>query len=171
MEAELASTAVDAATIVNSGPGFPVWAIFVSAAAILIAAALGAWWQRYIHRQNMTFSTLMDQLWDGDYIEQRAAFIRVRDEEPADTLVKAGTKEEESSVNATALRSILNNYELIALGIHCGVLDETIFRRYFKSTTVSDYERVKPYIDEVRKRYPRVYTEYEALYEKWRKST
>lgn len=159
-----------AAEIVASGPGHPSWAIYLSAGAIIIAAAFGAWWQRRIARQTLTINTIERQLWDGDYIATRAKFINARDSKTADDLRELASKDNAKSDEAAAVRSILNNYELLSLGIMTGVLDEAIYKRYFRKTFITDYELSKPFIDGVRARSPRAYKEYTTLYEKWREN-
>lgn len=153
-----------------NGPGQPSWAIFLSAAAIIIAAAFGAWWQRRIARQTLTINTIERQLWDGDYIETRAKFIKARDSKTTDALRNLASKENAQEDEAAAMRTILNNYELLSLGIVTGVLDEAIYKRYFRKTFTTDYELSKPFIQGVRDRSPRAYKEYTALYEKWREN-
>lgn len=111
----------------------------------------------------------MSQLWDNDYITQRQIFIEVRDTEGHEALEAAGQKENEASQNTVALRSILNDYELMAVGINLGVLEEELVRRYLISTALKDFERTKTYIKAVRKRNPQAYTEFESLCERWRR--
>jgi hypothetical protein len=111
----------------------------------------------------------MEQLWDNDYIEQRQKFIRLRDENGGNELIKHAEPQNEGTDDAAAIRAMLNNYELLAVGIHEGVLDEALYRNYLCSTVVKDFERMKPYIDAIRKRdMARAYIEYEKLYERWR---
>lgn len=172
MVAELdpASVVQKTTEAVLHGPGQPSWAIFISAGAIIIVAAFGAWWQRRIARQTLTVNTIERQLWDGDYIETRAKFIKARDSKTPDALRALASKENAQEDDAAAMRSILNNYELISLGIVTGVLDKAIYKRYFRKTFTTDYELSKPFIDGVRARSPRAYKEYTTLYEEWREN-
>lgn len=169
MEADEAGLLL-AEAISNMGSGTPTWALFISAAAIIIAAILGAIWQRRISRQTLTYNTLINQLWDKDYISTRKQFIGIRENDGGQKLEQLARSESETDSQSEAVRLILNNYEMLALGISTGVLDEEIVRRYSKTNTCRDFERMRPYIDEVRKTFPKVYVEYEALYEKWRNS-
>lgn len=165
---ELISKTTDVATTaIESGSSNQAWAVGVSAFVVLVAALIGVIWQRRISRQTLTFNTLMDQLWDGDYITQRQLFIKIRDG-GADELIRSANIKEADSDKVSALRSILNNYELLALGVHQGVLDEKIYKQYLRQTMIDDFERSKPYITALRKRAPKVYIENEKLYEKWR---
>lgn len=155
--------------ISDTGSGTPTWALFLSAVAIILAAAIGARWQRKIARQTLTYNTIVAQMWDKDYIEKRKIFIGTRDKDGGEKLKQLAKPDEETKQEAEAIRLILNNYELTAIGMSKGVLDEEIVRNYQKTNTLRDYERMKPYIEEVRKSFPKAYIEYEALYEKWRK--
>lgn len=166
---DAATVAHQATEVAANGPGQP-WAIFLSAAAIIVAAAFGAWWQRRIARHTLTINTIERQLWDGDYIGARAKFISARDTKSPDELRQLAAKENAQHEDAAAIRSILNNYELLSLGIITGVLDEGIYKRYFRTTFVSDYELSRPFIEGLRQRNPRAYKEYTTLYEKWREN-
>ena len=156
-------------SLTTLGSGAPTWALFVSAGAIIIAAILGARWQRKIARQTLTYNTTMEQLWDKDYIEQRTIFIGIRDGEGSEVLASLAEKNNETEEESTAIRLIMNNYELIAIGIKTGVLDENMLKLYSHKLFCHDFERMRPFINEVRKSWPKVYIEYEELYEKWRR--
>jgi hypothetical protein len=153
------------------GPFFsnPVSLACLSASVILIAAIIGVVWQRRISRQTLTFQTIENQIWDGDYIAARKAFIEIRDSKSAAELSTLASAASAKIPEAAAIRSVLNNYEIMAVGMMKGVLDETMYKRFFRATFMRDHEMIKPFIDALRQRSPKAFVEYTAVYEKWRK--
>lgn len=141
------------ASLNGIGSGGNSWAVGISAVAIT-GAAIFAWiWQRGgIARRTLTFKTLEEQMWDKDFIEQRKIFVGLRENHGSSDLEDFAKEENDDDDKAQSIRIILNNYELMCIGIKQGVLDEEMIRQYHRSTWVKDYERMKPYIAAVRKK-------------------
>ena len=157
------------ASLNQIGSGGNSWAVGLSALAI-IGAAVFAWiWQRGIARRTLTFQTLETQMWDKDFIEQRRIFVGLRENHGNADLTALARPEKDDDENAQAVRIILNNYELMSIGIKQGVLDEKMVNDYHRTTWVKDFERMRPYIEAVRQdRISKAYIVYEEFYEKWR---
>lgn len=167
MEAEQYDQIVAMLEQVGSGGNF--WAVSLSALAIA-GAAIFAWiWQRGIARRALTFQTLEQQMWDKDYIDQRKIFVGLRENHGSNDLADLAKAENDDNNNAQAVRIILNNYELMCIGMKKGVLDEQMVKDYHRTTWLKDYDRMKPYIDAVRQNRVRTaYIVFEEYYEKWR---
>lgn len=108
---------------------------------------------------------LLTKNWDPDYIKARREFVRLRDDRAA--LLEAAKAENQEGADASTIRSILNDYEITALGIKRGILDEKIFKLWFRNSFLGDHEKLKSYIEEIRQRNPQVYVELEELADKW----
>lgn len=160
--------ASQAAEAVSNSSGQPAWAIFLSAGVILAAAVIGVFWQRRISRQTLTLTLIERQLWDQDYIKARKGFIAIRDGSSKDQLKTLALPASAGTDDAATVRSILNNYELISIGISSGVLDAAMYKTYFRGTFVSDHEAISSFIQSAQTISPKAYKEYGALYEKWR---
>ncbi|WP_371813801.1 DUF4760 domain-containing protein [Diaphorobacter sp. HDW4A] len=65
---------------------------------------------------------------------------------------------------------MLNNYEYVSTGIHTGAFDEEIYKRMKRSNLIRDWDALKPYVCELRRKYgkPQLFVELETLAEKWR---
>ena len=63
----------------------------------------------------------------------------------------------------------MNDYELTALGIHQGILDEEFYKKWFMGSYLKDYKAVRPFIKEIREAENRdaIYSEFEKLAVKW----
>jgi hypothetical protein len=157
--------------LANIGMSYGPW---LTAGAILLSAIIGASvavlaiaHQRGIARKRSIIDNLLRKNWDKDYIQIRKDFVRLR--EDRDALLEAAKQDNQSGDDASVIRSILNDYEIIALGIRRDILDERIFKLWFKTTFLNDYEKMRPFVAEVRQRNRRAFVELEGLAEKWKK--
>jgi hypothetical protein len=114
---------------------------------------------------------LMDKIWDGDYMATVATFYRVM-KEPQKLMeyydrftqvreLKAGGKwdslgnEEKARFDQaveyiSSVRSVLNDRELIAIGIREGTYDEVIFRRWWYSTFMQEWRASSALVARIR---------------------
>lgn len=148
------------------GPWLIPGAIVVSALIGATVAVLAIWHQRAIARKRAMIDALLTKNWDRDYIKIRREFVRLRDDR--DALLEAAKEHNQAGKDASAIRSILNDYEITALGIKRGILDEKIFKLWYKTSFLKDYESMRAYIAEIRQRNPQVYVEMEELADKWK---
>jgi hypothetical protein len=89
---------------------------------------------RAIQRLSSTLQMLIEMQTNEHWVENRRTFIQLR--EAAEGLKKhAGGATNETLV----IRKILNQYELIALGIEAGILDKAMYRNYYRSTVLKDW--------------------------------
>lgn len=166
-----ASAVETAAQAVMSGPGLTVWAIFLALlppAVVILAALGGALWQRKIARQTLTFNIIERQLWDEDYIRNRRAFILIRENTSSAGLAALVSPAQAGTEEAGTVRLILNNYEIISIGIRDGVLDGGMYDKFFRTTLLKDFESMRPFIEASQKDVPRAYVEYAKLYDDWK---
>lgn len=160
----LTDTLAEIAT--NFGPWLIPGAIVGSALIGATVAVLAIWHQRAIARKRAMIDALLTKNWDRNYIEARSEFVRLRDDRAA--LLEAAKLANAEGDDASTIRSILNDYEITALGIKRGILDEKIFKLWFRTSFLDDHEKLKSYIEEIRRRNRRAYVELEELADKWK---
>ena len=143
---------------------------FQSGAVVLSAVA--AWAVISIHRQTArrraTLDLILHHESDGDLIEARKAFNKLK----AGTTkleVYAGSDKRGDS-DFENIRKVLNIHELTAVAIEEGVIDERVFRRWFNSTVISDYQATREFVKAARQTYnnPNGFCEFERLAKRWR---
>lgn len=152
----------------NSGSGSP-WAIVASALLAFTAVFITGAINRKTARLSLTFQNQSSLLWDEDYIEARKIFIKFRDGAKADRLGLAQDAAQ-SSEEATAVRTIMNDYELVAIGIREKILDERFLRTFSRKTFIDDYEKMQDFITEIRRIRSNnaIFLEFETLACRWR---
>ena len=109
-----------------------------------------------------TLDLLIRMSTNQHWLENRQLFVGLRD-------TKEGLKKHagENSKEALAIRAMLNQYELIAVGIGNGILDEKMFRTYYRGTVVKDWLASVQFIDEERKENDRYWIELQHLAERF----
>lgn len=150
----------------NYGPLLVAGAIVISAIIGASVAVLAIMQQRAIARKRAIIEALLTKNWDRDYIEIRRKFVKLR--ENKDAILDAAKVGNQAGEDASAIRSILNDYEITALGIKRDILDERIFKLWFKTNFLVDHEKMRPFIEVIRQRNPRAFVELEELSDKWR---
>lgn len=87
--------------------------------------------------------------------------------------IKAVKDYDNSQIDLSHIRQILNHYELIAIGIRENIIDEAIYRRWFQTGLIRDWEAASDLISRLRKdpdvpNRQSVYIEMEELATRWR---
>lgn len=138
---------------------------------------------------------LMRNLWDKDYIAARDIFNQLIDDqdrlrrlkekvEERKHLMRSGewndrlTDEERRDYENCCtelhhIRSVLNNYELICIGIREGIYDEAIYRRWYYGSFMTDWKKIRPFVERVRQESENpnpenIYRELQNLAERWK---
>jgi hypothetical protein len=150
------------------------YAPFIQAGGVVfsaIAAGLYAYFQvranRRIARERATLDLLIKREWDKDYLDNKARFNRLRDAEGG--LEKWICAEHRHSDEANSIRYIMNDYELIALAISRSVLDDALYKAWFRGSMIRDYRAAEIAIGRARTlaNHPRIYIEWERLARLW----
>lgn len=137
--------------------------------AVIISAVVGLavlLTNRRIARRRATLDLILHIESDGDLITSRNAFTDIKKSNVRSSTY--GKEDQRASDEAGHIRTILNINELVAVSIQEGVIDESVFRRWFNSAFIDDYKSMTGYIEETRKwRNPHVFKELEALAKRW----
>ncbi|PIP98057.1 MAG: hypothetical protein COW75_02175 [Rhodobacterales bacterium CG18_big_fil_WC_8_21_14_2_50_71_9] len=145
--------AADVATVIIQtnawyGPWLSVGAILVSAAIGATIALYSISEQRKIARKRATLDMLAKKEWDRDYIDARAEFIKLRD--ASSGLELWATEEHRNSPQSNTIRNTLNDYELIAVGIRERILDEDLYKRWFRTSFLKDWRAARRFVLAIR---------------------
>ncbi len=147
-------------------------AIFISAVLASIFAYFQIRSARYRTKISSTLEFLSDRQWDRDYIEARKKFIELRERGNLENHAVNGIDAESDC--QMAILKILNDYELIAISISKGIMDEEFYKDWAKSTLVRDFKDAQGFIntlnkEETKKRgwETKYYCEFCVLGRKW----
>jgi hypothetical protein len=159
-----------------------------------IIAIWGVVTQRVLARRQATVTHISSLLNDHDYIKARMKFIKVAKsplgllpyaadepfaEERAAIIIPPDETDEEKQVReacelnrikeideiGSAIALVLNNYELISIGIQRGILDYVITRRYMRAIIIKHYSVTDLYINHLRteRNNPKYFSEFETM--------
>ena len=145
-------------------------AVVVSAIAVVVSAIAAVWVvksNRTIARKRATLDLIMTVESDRDLVEARRKFLEIKRSETrpgAYVRTNGGDNEEFKTI-----RTVLNINELVAVSIREGVIDERVFRRWFNSAYVEDYNYMRDFIDAVQStNNNNVYKEFKETAKRWK---
>jgi hypothetical protein len=152
----------------------------IIASLAVIATAIFAWRQlHYLHDQiietrtavkdqiqasaktntlSSTLQMLMQMQINDHWRENRLKFVTLRDH--PDGLKKHSLKSTDENL---CVKSVLNQYELIAIGIHSEILDSKMFENYYRGTVLKDWLACAEFVAEERKVNNRFWVELQTL--------
>ena len=148
--------------IENYGLCIQAGAIIISAIGVIITLL----WSRNVARRRATLDILLSEQTDQGTLTIRTEFAKLRD---AGHLAKWANPEETSSEQAEVIRSTLNRYELVAIGIRRGIIDGKSYKRWCRTTLVKDWTACKPFVTQIRQnqKTSTFFCEFETLARKW----
>jgi len=137
-------------------------ALIVSAVGIVLTIR----WTQAVAKRRATLDLVLSEQTDPEFLELRNNFVNLRDE--GDLVAYAKTPKERAEPNAQ-IRSILNRYELVAIGIKQKTIDEKSYKDWCRTTLVKDWLECKPFVMEIRRqaKNPNFYCELEWLAKRW----
>ncbi|WP_158813086.1 DUF4760 domain-containing protein [Methylocapsa sp. S129] len=137
-------------------------AIVVSAIGVIFSIA----WNVRIARRRATLDLLINEQTHETPLSERTEFLKAKN---GGDLAKWAAPGNESAKEAVAMRAVLNRYELVAIGISEGTIDEGLYKKWCRSTLVNDWISVKPFVTQLRAntRVWTVFSDFEALAKKW----
>jgi hypothetical protein len=119
-------------------------------------------------RKRSTLDLILHQESDRELIDARLKFNDIK--AGSVRIATYGSPRKKNSTKAQTIRKVLNLHELTAVAIQEGVIDERVYRRWFNSTYVADYEATKGYISAARITYSNAHAflEFERAAIRWR---
>lgn len=123
-------------------------------------------WSKRVSCLRATLDVVLSQQTDAGSINNRTEFTKLRD---AGHLAKWGDPNNTHGAEAATIRAILNRYELVAIGIKKGTLDEQFYKTWCRTTLVKDWCACKPLVMQLREndKASVYYCELERLAKKW----
>lgn len=116
-------------------------------------------------RRSNTMQHIADCEADRDVLEAREKFIELSSR-PGGLAIWAAS-ENEASEETAAIRLILNDFELVAVGIQHGIIDFEFYRRYCHGTIIRYWQKSAPFVHALRERVgsQTIYSEFETLHD------
>lgn len=119
----------------------------------IIAASIAVWGimtQRAIARRRATFDHISRTEADADFIQARRTFIELAKRKEG--LSSWSSEDCEKSAEVQAIKLILNDFELIAIGIQRGIIDFEFYKRWHRSGVLRHWAYAKPFVESLRSR-------------------
>jgi hypothetical protein len=140
-----------------------VGAIFFTSILAAIIALWGIISQRAITRRRATLDHIVRMEADGNFIAARRKFIELS--KTPEGLAPWASVDKEGTPEAQNIRLVLNEFEIVSIGIQLGILDFETYRRWFQSTVVRFWTHGAPYINALRARigHQALFHEFEEL--------
>lgn len=163
--------------------------VLVTVAGALVVALLTWRTHMIVARRRLTYESIQNKYWDVDYVIARRMFNDYRQKlkdldgleeffEPP-SINHNGEEDSDCDTRISVferprefLSTLLNDYELFSIGIANNVIDENMAKSLLYTTVMKDYTTCRRFIQLLRDRgnNPRVYIQFEKLYERWKVS-
>ena len=133
----------------------------------IVAAILSLWAiisNRFLAQRQETLKLIAESEADLEMAEAKRTFIRLANKDGG--LGQYGELDRMDGNEAMAIRMVLNELELISIGIQRGILDFSFVERWNKNVIISYYDHALPFITRIRNVTGKdtYYQEVEALY-------
>jgi hypothetical protein len=159
---------MDTIAFLNQHAGLAIWIAGIIAITVGVMTVVT---QRSINRRRATIDMFMQKIWDEDYLRASEAFadvmkdqtklmtvhdlfIRSVDLKRRNEWSKLSNTEKEDLEKAAAtiynVVRVLNDRELIAIGIRDGTYDEAICRRWWYSTFLREWKLSSTFVARIR---------------------
>jgi Domain of unknown function (DUF4760) len=144
----------------------PLDAAFITGAVAALIAIWGVLSQRQIARRRATLDYIATSKSNRELIAARRTFIELA--KASGGLAVWAEEDKEKTPEALNIGEVLNQYELISLGIQFGILDYKFYRMLSRGVTLRFWNHGHPYIVSLRSRLKdkMIYHEFEEMI-KW----
>jgi hypothetical protein len=137
-------------------------AIVLSAIGVIASIT----WSRIVSRRRATIDMILAEQTNKELLQIRSEYLDALRE---NRLLQYANLETWFTPQAFPLVSILNRYEITAIGIAEGIIDEKIYRRYWRTSLVRDWLGCQPVVVHQREVFgnPKLFCDFEALAKRW----
>jgi hypothetical protein len=139
----------------------------ISTASALVVIVIGLFTisnQRATNRRKATLDFIHQNSKDEIFYKALVVFI---EHAKSGSLTALSERDKQGSSEVEAVRTVLNHYEIVALGIEMGILDEEVYKEWFGSSLVIYWDHAKGFVREIRKeKYPKAFLKLESLVER-----
>jgi Domain of unknown function (DUF4760) len=131
-----------------------------------VAATIAVWGivsQRAVARSRATLDVILHSEADGDLIAARKRFIELA--KGSGGLAPWADEAQEKSDQTQTIRLVLNEFELISIGIQRGIIDYELYKRWYRSGVIQHWKHAAPFVTALRARTGNdaLYHEFEEL--------
>ena len=155
-----------------ANPDHTSHAIIASAIFAALFTCTAMLLSRKSSKESATIDIIHTTAWDHDFITTRESFKSLRDSDEG--LISCIGKKD--SAEFSHVLKMLNHYELVAIGIHAGILSDKIYGKYYRTRFVCDWFAAKSFIEDLRRHLLSknkrktgtvIFVEFERLATKW----
>ncbi len=146
-----------------------IYVLAAQSAAVIISAISvisTILWNRILVRRRATLDMLLSEQTDKLFLEMRSEYLQAVNRNDLATFAEP---DKWYMPESFFLSSVLNRCDLVAIGISEGIIDERIFKRYWRAAFVRDWVRSKQSVHrrrEIRKD-PTLFVDFEQLARRW----
>ncbi|WP_097175066.1 DUF4760 domain-containing protein [Stappia indica] len=145
------------------------YGLWIQTGAIVVSAigvVLTLFWMNRIARRRASLDIVLSEQTDPRTINERTEFVKLRD---AGHLSKWADPANTHTQESATLRAILNQYELVAIGIQQKTMDEKVYKGWCRTTLVKDWIACKALVMQLREnaKVATYYCEFERLAKRW----
>ncbi len=121
-------------------------------------------------RLRATLDVILHTQCNDAHCARRTEFVSLRDDNDGDGIAAIAQHAHTHHEKAAIVRDNLNHYEMIAIGISMGILDAGMYKRYYVSTFIKDWDACSAFVVQIRRKdnNDNLYIEYENLVKAWR---
>src|ERR1700679_1215492 len=117
---------------------YHTWLIALGVVAVG-AAIWGVITHRLIARRQLTVEIIYRQQTNSETILAKQTLVSIAKKEGESGLAHYAEEDLVDSNETKSIQSVLNQFELFAVGIELGILDYEIYKRYYKSNSIRFY--------------------------------
>ena len=143
-------------------------AILLSAGVAATVAYLTIGQNRETARKRATLDVILNREWGKQFLELKKPYFEARDSDAGlAATVTATTPEAKKTLQE--VYSYLNYFELIAVSMRAGILDEDFYKNWMKSIFIQRWHEADDMVKKLRevKDKPKLFEHFEALATKW----
>ncbi|WP_227271121.1 DUF4760 domain-containing protein [Roseobacter weihaiensis] len=114
---------------------------------------------RRLRRESFTF--VFEALWDDGFREARDEMLEA---------LNAGNTLPQDRSDKDNFRNVLNTYEMLGLAVKLDTIDENVWKEYWRTPLLRDWDRLVPFVKEERAatQSERLYIDAERVVTRWR---
>jgi hypothetical protein len=123
-------------------------------------------WNRIVNRRRTTVDMILAEQTKPELLEFRRTFLKMLLDGGWEAIVADGTR---IALELVPIISTLNRYEITAIAIREGAIDERIYKTYWRDGVVRDWIRSRKLVDARRQatEIPTSWCEFESLARRW----
>ena len=141
--------------------GVQTIAVVISAKGVVASIS----WSRIVARRRTTIDMVLAEQTKDELLVLRSKFLEAAKN---NKLLELSQGRNWLSAESFPLVSTLNRYEITAIGIAEGIIDERIYKRYWRTSLVRDWLRCQAAVRSRRSEFGKnLFSEFESLARKW----